>query len=330
MEDCKLNQDPSQTQLGRSPTGNLTSFRFNKEVARKELVRYIVVDEQPFSLCENDSFKRREKMTYGALFQPPSRNIVKADIFKFYKSELEKLKNLLQNTPGKISLTSDLWSTPSKLRFCCVTAHFLDSTWAIQKRIIWFRLLEIPHDGLTIASSVFDAINEYEISNNIFSISLDNVSSNDRASNELSNWLPIQHSGQYFHVRCCCHILNLMVKDGLDVCKDALENVRQTTIYLHSLQKRYQDFTKICQALSIKSRKPPIDVKHRWNSTYLMLNAIISLQQPITQYQMAKSLNHTISDDDWVATKLLRDFLKVFYDATLCFSMLHLVKLLRI
>ncbi|KAF6165252.1 hypothetical protein GIB67_030434 [Kingdonia uniflora] len=135
----------------RSPTGNLTSFRFNKEVARKELVRYIVVDKQPFSLCEDDPFKRREKMTYEALFQPPSRNTVKADIFKYYKSELEKLKNLLQNTP-------------------------------------------------------------------------DNASSNDRASNKLSNWLPIQHSGQYFHVRCCCHILNLMVKDGLDVCKDALEN----------------------------------------------------------------------------------------------------------
>ncbi|KAF6162008.1 hypothetical protein GIB67_021929 [Kingdonia uniflora] len=108
MEYCKINKDPLQTQLGRSPTGNLTSFRFNKEIARKELVRYIVVDEQPFSLCENDSFKRRKRMTYGELFQPPSRNIVKANIFKYYKSEMEKLKNLLQNSHGKIYLTSDL------------------------------------------------------------------------------------------------------------------------------------------------------------------------------------------------------------------------------
>ncbi|KAF6161398.1 hypothetical protein GIB67_009277 [Kingdonia uniflora] len=163
MEDCKKNQDPAQTILGRSPAGNITSFRFNQDVARAKLVRFIVVDEQAFSFSEKDAFKR---------------------------------------------------------------------------------LLEIPHDGLTIANSVFEAINEYGISNKIFSTSLDNANSNDRDSAELNNWLPIQHNGQYFKIRCCCHIINLMVKDGLNVCKDVLENVRQTTLYLHSSQKRYQDFTK--------------------------------------------------------------------------------------
>ncbi|KAF6141072.1 hypothetical protein GIB67_006517, partial [Kingdonia uniflora] len=111
-----------------------------------------------------------------------------------------------------------------------VTAHFLDSTWTIQKRIIWFRLLENPHDGLTIANSVFDEINKYGISNKIFSTSLDNASSNDCASAELNNWLPIQHNGQYFKIRYRCHIINLMVKDGLNVCKDVLENTTNYTI----------------------------------------------------------------------------------------------------
>ncbi|KAF6175390.1 hypothetical protein GIB67_036481 [Kingdonia uniflora] len=128
MEDCKKNQDPVQTLFSRSPIGNITSFGFNQDVARAELVRFIVVDEQTFSFSEKDAFKRFIRKTYGDIFQPPSRNIVKADIFKFYKIEKEDLKIVLQNTPGKISPTSDLWSSPIKLGFCCVTLHFLDST----------------------------------------------------------------------------------------------------------------------------------------------------------------------------------------------------------
>ncbi|KAF6157012.1 hypothetical protein GIB67_039773 [Kingdonia uniflora] len=69
-----------------------------------------------------------------------------------------------------------------------------------------------------------------------------------------------------------------------------------------------------------KLRKLPLDVQHRWNSTFFILDAVLSLKRPITQYQMSKSLLHTITDDDWVVAELLRDFIKVFYEATLCFS----------
>ncbi|KAF6140720.1 hypothetical protein GIB67_035147 [Kingdonia uniflora] len=322
MEKCmkKLEIDPSQPQISRSSLGSITTFRFNQDVVREELVRFIVVDEQPFTFSEKETFKRFIKKSFGDSFQTPSRNTIKANIFKFYKAEKEKLKSLLQNSCGKISLTSNLWSSPTKLRFFCVTAYFIDSTWTMQKRIICFELLEIPHDGETIAQSIFDIINEYGISSKIFSVSLDNASANDNANTRLMRWLPKAHNGKYFKNRCCCHIINLMVKDGLFVCNDVLENVRQTTLYLHSSQKRFQDFSKICTSLSMKPRKPPLDVQHRWNSTYLMLKSILSLKEPIRQYQMGKKLIHTITDDDWEVVELLQDFLKVIYDATLCFS----------
>ncbi|KAF6156908.1 hypothetical protein GIB67_000448 [Kingdonia uniflora] len=94
IEDCKKNQDPVQTLLGRSLAGNITSFHFNQDVVRAELVRFIVVDKQDKHLVffEKDAFKRFIRKTYGDIFQPPSRNTIYADILKFYKIEKEKLK----------------------------------------------------------------------------------------------------------------------------------------------------------------------------------------------------------------------------------------------
>ena len=60
----------------------------------------------------------------------------------------------------------------------------------------------------------------------IFSLTLDNASSNDSMQNILKERLNLKNGllcdGEFFHVRCWAHILNLIVQEGLKAAKEAL------------------------------------------------------------------------------------------------------------
>ena len=63
-------------------------------------------------------------------------------------------------------------------------------------------------------------------------MTLDNASSNNSMQNILKERLNFQNGllcdGDFFHVRCCAHILNLIVQEGLKVAKEALYKIRES------------------------------------------------------------------------------------------------------
>ena len=62
-------------------------------------------------------------------------------------------------------------------------------------------------------------------------IALDNASNNTKAVGLLKREInpPLKN---IFHVRCSCHILNLIVKDGLDCFDDSIQKVRDAVAFL--------------------------------------------------------------------------------------------------
>ncbi|KAI3804346.1 hypothetical protein L1987_25818 [Smallanthus sonchifolius] len=70
----------------------------------------LVKHELPLSFVDYTGF--RELFTY---LQPDvniiTRNIVKSDLLKMYKREKEKVKNMLIESPERLCLTSDLWTS---------------------------------------------------------------------------------------------------------------------------------------------------------------------------------------------------------------------------
>ena len=65
----------------------------------------------------------------------------------------------------------------------------------------------------------------------VFTVTLDNCSSNDEMINILVEKLSLSDSlllnGKKFHMRCATHVLNLIVKEGLDVIKIEIEKIRE-------------------------------------------------------------------------------------------------------
>ena len=53
--------------------------------------------------------------------------------------------------------------------------------------------------------------------------------------------------GKLFHVRCCAHILNLMVQDGLSGIKDVIKDVHESVRFINQNEARLNSFSDIVQ-----------------------------------------------------------------------------------
>jgi hypothetical protein len=84
---------------------------------------------------------------------------------------------------------------------------------------------------------------------NIFTITVDNASSNDTALDYLRNRTAHKAGtileNQFMHVRCCAHILNLIVSEGLKEVDNSIVKVISAVKYVKSSPSRFENF-KTC------------------------------------------------------------------------------------
>lgn len=144
-------------------------------------------------------------------FRKISRQTCRNDAIKSFHRERENLIDVLQDTLEKIALTLNLWASKQRLCYISITAHYIDANWMLPKCIISYSLLEYPHTGAKIGSTIVDKLKEFNIAQKIISLTLDNVSTNNVAAEFLNAVLPLTPTGAaIFHNRCTCHILNLV------------------------------------------------------------------------------------------------------------------------
>jgi hypothetical protein len=188
-----------------------------------------------------------------------SRNTAKSDVIKMYQREKQRVKFMLNASPGRVCLTSDLWTSLTTDGYMCLTAHFLDKNWVLHKRVLNFSLMPPPHNGISLCEKIYNLLQEWEIETKVFSITLDNASSNDVSVDLLKNELNIKKAlpctGEFFHLRCCAHILNLIVQDRLKKIDSALHKVCESVKYVKGSQGRKKRFLESVNQMSLDGRK---------------------------------------------------------------------------
>nr|KYP39836.1 Putative AC transposase [Cajanus cajan] len=123
----------------------------------------------------------------------------------------------MRKANSRICLTYDRWTCITQEGYICVIAHFVDSNWKLNSKILAFSKLDPPHGGHEMTKKIFEILLDWGIDRKMFSITLDNASANDKC---------LIFNGSYFHVRCSAHILNLIVQEGLRVASGALKKIR--------------------------------------------------------------------------------------------------------
>ncbi|KAF1867965.1 hypothetical protein Lal_00042433 [Lupinus albus] len=109
--------------------------------------------------------------------------------------------------------------------------------WKLQKRVLSFVKVLAPRRGVDVADVIFKCLKSWGIDEKVFSVSIDNASYNDSCLKTLEENISCDSrlvlDGALFHVRCCAHILNLLVQDGLKEIKDVIYNIRESVKYIN-------------------------------------------------------------------------------------------------
>ena len=138
------------------------------------------------------------------------------------------------------------------------------------------------------------------------------------------------------HVRCCAHIVNLIVCTRLKDIDDSMVKIRNAVRFVRSSPSRLPVFNQCVERLKIESKKSVcLDVVTRWNSTYMKLDAAdkfdvvfmrlkeidpryLSYSEVDSKGKQKKDLNPPALED-WEKFRSFIKFLKLFYTVILKF-----------
>ena len=213
--------------------------KFSVEKLRMALVRMIIVDELPFRFVEYGRF-----IDFMAEVEPrfevPSWVTVTRDCLRLYIRENESLRNVLM-AGQRVCLTTDAWTSIQNLNYLCLTAHYIDVDWVYHKKFLNFCLV-FNDNGETIGRVVESCLLQWGI-DHIFTITVNNASSNDMAIEYLKRKTNDKMGSllgcKFLHMRCCAHILNLIVQDGLKDLNESVVKVCNVVRYVKSSPNRF-------------------------------------------------------------------------------------------
>ena len=187
----------------------------------------------------------------------------------------------------------------------------------------------------------------------VFTLTVDNATSNNGAINYLKrktrDWKGTVLDHKYLHLRCCAHIVNLIVREGLDEHFESVQSIRKAVKYVKSSPKRLAAFMDCVEKEKIKSKGLLcLDVETRWNSTYLMLECAEKFEKAFERLgdidrdyrsyfgadeeienkddrnnNKGKGKGKIVSppvEEDWVKARCFVKFLKLFYRVTIHLS----------
>lgn len=269
---------------------SLRNTSFDPKIFRDLITSAVVRHNLPLSFVEYEGV--REAFLYA---NPSatlvSRNTLKSDIIALYKHERKLLFNLFK------------------------TYELLN-----------FSYMPSPYTGITISDKIYKLLCEWNLEFKLFGITLDNATSNDAFVNLLRNQLNLRNAllknGQFFHIRCCAHILNLIVQEGLKDMDACVVKVRESVKYIKGSQGRKEKFRECIAQVALKKIKGfRQDVPTRWNSTYLMLDGALYYRRAFTHLELSDSnYKHALNDEEWDKVEGICKFLGVFYNVTRLFS----------
>ncbi|CAN1317857.1 Zinc finger BED domain-containing protein RICESLEEPER 2 [Linum perenne] len=215
----------------------------------------------------------------------------------------------------------------------CITAHFIGHDWKLHKKVISFSRIT-SHKGSDIGAGIARCLDEWGLKR-LFTVTVDNASANDSAikylHGKLHGWGTQFLSGNYLQVCCVCHIINLIVQDGLNKIGISVRRVREAVRWVRASPAREECFRNPVAIRKMKCKKMPLlDVPTRWNSTFSMLDTasayekafkvLENMESNFVEDLGAKTYQGEVigvpSSSDWDSVRVLSSHLKFFSDMT--------------
>jgi hypothetical protein len=176
-----------------------------------------------------------------------------------------------------------------------------------------------------IGEELYESLVDWNLDEKISTVTLDNCTTNDEVIPSLARKIgksKLMNDCKLLHMRCCAHILNLIVKDGLEPLKNTIENIRESVAYWTATPKRIEKFEETAKFIKVHMKtKINLDCKTRWNSTFNMLNIALSYKVVfIRASRVDKQYTCLPSEEEWNFAAEVVERLHMFNDITELFS----------
>src|SRR5436305_900263 len=79
------------------------------------------------------------------------------------KAKSYQIKNYLQVSTSKISLTMDMWTSITSLGILAVTIHFVKDDWQFDHFVLDVLYIPSPHNALTIKDAIIEIVSGLKI-----------------------------------------------------------------------------------------------------------------------------------------------------------------------
>ncbi|KAL5562425.1 hypothetical protein UlMin_032172 [Ulmus minor] len=180
-----------------------------------------------------------------------------------------------------------------------------------------FMYVTCPPNAETISDALMGCLMDWNVDRNLSTLIVDNCTTNDAAIPIMKDKLfssGLMLSGDFFHLHCSAHILNLIVKDGMSILDKCIVNIHESVSYWTTTTKRNKNFMETARQLRIQSTKVlALDMPVRWNSTYVMLSTALIYKSVFAHLKQRESSYKTLPlKDDWVKARDLCDKLFLF------------------
>ncbi|XP_021672490.2 zinc finger BED domain-containing protein RICESLEEPER 2 [Hevea brasiliensis] len=303
----------------KDDAGSVASGNFDQRRSQFDIARMIILHGYPVQMVEHVGFRVFVK-NLQPLFEIVTTDRVEADCMDIYSQEKQKVYEVLDKLPGKISLSANLWSAFDDAEYLCLTAHYIDEAWQLKKKTLNFVLVDPTHTEDVRSEVIMTCLMDWDIDRKLFSMTFDSHSANDnvvhRIRDRLSQNRFLYCNGMLFDTRCAVSLMKVMVHDSLEVLSVVTHKIRESIRYVRSSQVTLMKFNEIASEGGVESQKCLcLDNPSRWDSTYFMLEVALEYRWVFSRLQeqdIAYSMCPT--DLEWERVRTVTSYLKHFVE----------------
>ncbi|KAK9997355.1 hypothetical protein SO802_022041 [Lithocarpus litseifolius] len=163
-----------------------------------------------------------------------------------------------------------------KSKCCSFTLQFIEDGPKLTKKNIAIKKAEYNYTGQTLFEIVYDVLLEWNIDKKLATITVESSNANDQMVGMLRRWLHYPGNrhpfrDEIFYIPCITHVINLLVKDGLDEIDYILRKIRKAIKYMSETAIGKQKLEEVVKKLNlggkdITSEGVPVSL-HQWQES---------------------------------------------------------------